>query len=66
MRKLLLLIAAILAFSGARGAARGPGAIASQRLSFGKILSILMAPRWMRIPLMVRAMMGGRRQPSKR
>jgi hypothetical protein len=55
MKKLLVLLAAIMAFTGGRSAGRARGAIAPQRLSFGKILSILLAPSWLRVPLLVRA-----------
>jgi hypothetical protein len=66
MKKLLVLLAAILAFTGGRSAARAPGAIVPQHLSFGKILSILLAPRWLRVPLLVRAAARGRRRPRPR
>jgi hypothetical protein len=49
-----------MAFTGGRSAVRAPGAIAPQRLSFGKILSILLAPRWLRVPLLVRAVADSR------
>ena len=66
MKKLLVLLAAIMAFTGGRNAARAPGAIAPQRLSFGKILSILLAPRWLRVPLLVRAVADSRRRSRPR
>jgi hypothetical protein len=66
MKKVLLLLAAILAFTGGRGAARAPGASVRHRMSFGKILSILLAPRWLRVPLLVQAAARGRRRPRPR
>ncbi len=66
MKKLLVLLAAVMAFTGGRSAVRAPGAIAPQRLSFGKILSILLAPSWLRVPLLVRAVADSRRRPRPR
>jgi hypothetical protein len=68
MKKLLLLVAAILAFKGARGAGRASGAAAAhtpRRLSFGTIWPILLAPRWLRVPLLLRAVVGAGRRPSR-
>jgi hypothetical protein len=67
MKKLLLLVAALLAFTGARGAARSTSAAAAhapRRLSFATIWPILLAPRWLRLPLLLRALVGGGRRPS--
>jgi hypothetical protein len=66
MKKLLLIAAAVLAFTGARGAARSSGAAAAaapRRLSFATIWPILLAPRWLRVPLLLRALVGGGRRP---
>jgi hypothetical protein len=66
MKKLLLLLAAVLAFTGGRGAARTPSvSAAARRPSFGSILSILLAPRWLRVPLLLRALVGGRHRRSR-
>ena len=66
MKKLVLLLAAVLAFTGGRGAARTPGVpAAARRVSFGSILSILLAPRWLRVPLLLRTLAGGRHRRSR-
>jgi hypothetical protein len=66
MKKLLLLLAALLVFKGAKGAAHSPGATAPRRLSLASFWPILLAPRWLRLPLLLRALVGGGRRPTSR
>jgi hypothetical protein len=66
MKKLLLLLAALLAFKGAKGATRSPVATAPSRLSLASLWPILLAPRWLRLPLLLRAVIGGGRRPTSR
>ena len=68
MRKLLLLVAAFLAFRGGRGvaksgqAAAGAGNAAGKSFGLGSLLTFWFAPRWLRPIMLARAM---RRQPPR-
>jgi hypothetical protein len=67
MKKLLLLAAAILAFKGGRGAARPVTHGAPGRWpGVGELLAIFLAPRWLRLPMLARALLARRKAPPQR
>ena len=67
MRKLILLIAAFMAFRGGRGmaksgrAAASTGNAAGTGLGFGSLLTFWFAPRWLRPIMLARAV----RRPNR-